>query len=152
MDRTRYAGADGSADPAAERFITQELVEYIDSHYRTVATPESRAIAGLSIGGFGALFLGLRHPDEFGSIGAFSAPLQTDPATWVSMQRLEARRPSIYLGCGVEDGLLRSNRRFAAWLQDQHVDRKYEEGPGGHAWTAWDWQLESFLKTLGWSG
>jgi putative tributyrin esterase len=150
MDRTRYARADGSPEAAAERFITQELVDYIDSHYRTMPGRGSRAIAGLSIGGFGAMYLGLRHPAEFSAIGAFSAPLQTDPITWLPLDGLRTEAPSIYLGCGVEDGLLASNRRFATWLQDQKIDRKYEEGPGAHTWVAWDWQLESFLKTLGW--
>src|SRR3954470_159593 len=49
MDRARYVMADGRVDPGTEAFLTQELVDYIDSHYRTVATRDGRAIAGLSI-------------------------------------------------------------------------------------------------------
>jgi putative tributyrin esterase len=148
MDRTRYARADGSPDVAAERFITAELVEYIDSHYRTLATRESRAIGGLSIGGFGAMYLGLRHPGEYGTIGAFSAPYQDDPMTWLPLDQLSGAKPSIYLGCGVEDALLGSNRRFAAWLQQNGLGRTYEEGPGAHTWDAWDWELKRFLERL----
>jgi S-formylglutathione hydrolase FrmB len=152
MDRTRYARADGAPETAAEQFITTELVNYLDSHYRTVATRESRAIGGLSIGGFGAMYLGLRHASEYGAIGAFSAPLQAggDPMTWLPADRLASPRPLIYMGCGEEDSLIGSTRRFAAWLQDTNIDRKYEEGPGAHTWVAWDWQLASFLKMLGW--
>jgi putative tributyrin esterase len=48
-----------------ETYITEDLVSYIDTTYRTLATREGRAIAGLSMGGFGALQLGMRHPDMF---------------------------------------------------------------------------------------
>jgi S-formylglutathione hydrolase FrmB len=150
MDRTRYALADGSPERAAERFITSELVDYIDAHYRTLATRDSRAIAGLSIGGFGAMYLGLRHPDEFGAVGAFSAPYETggDPMTWLPLDQVRTSPPQIYVGCGVDDSLLASSRRFSTWLQAHGLDRTYEEGPGAHTWNAWDWQLGSFLREL----
>jgi S-formylglutathione hydrolase FrmB len=48
-----------------ETYITKELVSFIDTTYRTIPTREGRAIAGLSMGGFGALQLGMRHPDLF---------------------------------------------------------------------------------------
>ena len=152
MDRTRYALADGSPERAAERFITSELVDYIDAHYRTVATRDARAIGGLSIGGFGAMYLGLRHPDAFAAVGAFSAPFETggDPMTWLPVEQLRAAPLRIYVGCGVEDALLASSRRFSAWLQAHGIDRTYDEGPGAHTWDAWDWQLGTFLRMLKW--
>src|SRR4051812_13394900 len=99
MDRTRYLVSSGRVDPQAETFITKELVDEIDSRSRTVASREARAIGGLSIGGFGAMLLGLRHPDRFGAIGSFSAPLDGigDPATL--LESTGAPRPSIYIGC-----------------------------------------------------
>jgi len=48
-----------------EDFIVRDLVSYLDTHYRTLATPASRGIAGHSMGGYGALRLGMRHPDVF---------------------------------------------------------------------------------------
>src|SRR5271166_5071933 len=48
-----------------EDFIVRDLVSYMDTHYRTLATPASRGIAGHSMGGYGALRLGMRHPDVF---------------------------------------------------------------------------------------
>ncbi len=53
-------------------FILHDLVSYVDSNYRTLAQPESRGIAGHSMGGYGALVLGMRHPDVFSSIYAMS--------------------------------------------------------------------------------
>jgi len=72
---------DPKADPAAtcvkqrryETYIATELVARIDATYRTIATREGRAIAGVSMGGYGALSLGLRHPDEYAAIASHSA-------------------------------------------------------------------------------
>jgi enterochelin esterase-like enzyme len=58
-----------------EDFFIQELVPYIDGKYRTIAKPAERGISGTSMGGYGALHLGMRHPDVFGSASAHSAAL-----------------------------------------------------------------------------
>jgi putative tributyrin esterase len=56
-------------------FIVKDLIGHVDSTYRTIAAREGRAINGLSMGGFGGLALGLRHPDLFCSIGSHSGAL-----------------------------------------------------------------------------
>lgn len=53
-----------------EDYVTQEVVALIDSTYRTIAAAESRGLCGFSMGGFGTLYLGLRHPDIYGAIYA----------------------------------------------------------------------------------
>jgi enterochelin esterase-like enzyme len=55
-----------------ETYLLSELVPVIDRDFRTVSTPASRGIAGHSMGGFGALRLGMRHPEVFGSVYAMS--------------------------------------------------------------------------------
>lgn len=60
-----------------EDYLTQDLIPYVDGHYRTVAAREGRAIAGLSMGGYGAMTLGLRHPDLFAAIASMSGALAT---------------------------------------------------------------------------
>ncbi|MBA3452091.1 MAG: hypothetical protein H0T42_03220 [Deltaproteobacteria bacterium] len=55
-----------------ETYITQDLVAWVDRTYRTIATREGRAIAGLSMGGFGALQLGMRHPDLYAAAASHS--------------------------------------------------------------------------------
>jgi putative tributyrin esterase len=59
-------------DPKAkyEDFVVKDLVEYMDSRYRTVASRDGRAVAGVSMGAWGAMLLGLKHPQLFGAIGA----------------------------------------------------------------------------------
>src|SRR5258708_28804488 len=65
---------DSPVDPSIryETFVTKELVPYIDSHYPTMADRQHRAITGLSMGGHGGLYLGIRHQDLFGAAGATS--------------------------------------------------------------------------------
>ena len=58
-----------------EDFFIQELVPAIDHKYRTIAKRETRGISGVSMGGYGALHLGMLHPDVFGSASAHSAAL-----------------------------------------------------------------------------
>jgi S-formylglutathione hydrolase FrmB len=58
-----------------EDFFIQELIPAIDRKYRTEANREDRGISGVSMGGYGALHLGMRHPDVFGSVSAHSAAL-----------------------------------------------------------------------------
>jgi S-formylglutathione hydrolase FrmB len=55
-----------------ETYITKDLIGHVDAAYRTIAKREARAIAGLSMGGFGALMLSMRHPDLFGAVASHS--------------------------------------------------------------------------------
>ena len=56
-----------------ERFVAEDLVAYVDSHYRTLANRMSRGLAGHSMGGYGALRIGMKRPDVFSSLYAMSA-------------------------------------------------------------------------------
>lgn len=51
-----------------ERFISHDLVEYIDAHYRTLPDRRSRGLVGHSMGGYGASRIGMKHPEVFGSL------------------------------------------------------------------------------------
>lgn len=58
-----------------EDYLIQDLIPHVDSQFRTVASREGRAVTGLSMGGYGAVVLGLRHPDMFCSVGSHSGAL-----------------------------------------------------------------------------
>jgi S-formylglutathione hydrolase FrmB len=62
-----------------EDFFTEELLPYIDAHYRTKEGRRNRGIAGVSMGGYGAFHLALRHADLFGAVSANSAALIANP-------------------------------------------------------------------------
>ncbi len=79
-------------DPAwrYESFVARELVVYVDGHYRTLPKRESRAIAGHSMGGHGAMFLSIRHPDQFSVVVCLSGgvDLRPFPDNWDIAKRL----------------------------------------------------------------
>lgn len=65
-----------------ETYITKEVIEKIDASYRTIKDRKGRAISGLSMGGYGALYLSARHPDLFGAAGSMSGALNPDLRAW----------------------------------------------------------------------
>jgi S-formylglutathione hydrolase FrmB len=70
-----WAKSEDGQKNAWEDFIIKDLIGHVDSTYRTIAKREGRAINGLSMGGYGGIMLGLRHPDMFCSIGSESGAL-----------------------------------------------------------------------------
>lgn len=65
-----------------ETFISKELIDKIDNAYRTVREKKGRIIAGLSMGGHGAMFLASRHPDLYAAAGSMSGVMNINTATW----------------------------------------------------------------------
>jgi len=72
-----------------EDYIIKDLIGHVDAQYRTIARREGRAINGLSMGGYGAIMLGLRHPDMFCSIGSHSGALAFAQRTGESLAKGE---------------------------------------------------------------
>ena len=70
----------------------QDVVNHVDWNFRTIARREGRAMAGLSMGGYGAITLGLRHPEMFISIGSTSGALEMS-VQYEGMQRALGQRP-----------------------------------------------------------
>jgi len=73
---TRYDGSMYSNSPTTgnwETFLTEDLVSYIDSHYRTIASRESRGLAGHSMGGYGTLRLAMKYPELYAAIYPMSS-------------------------------------------------------------------------------
>jgi len=81
---TVYSGSMYSSSPTTgdwEAYVSQDLVAYIDGHYRTIPNRESRGLAGHSMGGYGTMRIGMKHPETFASLYSMSACcLMNDPA------------------------------------------------------------------------
>src|SRR5206468_544051 len=71
-DKSFYVNHHEDAQGRWEDYIVTEVVRYVEQNYRTVPGREGRAISGLSMGGYGAMVLGLRHPDVFASVASHS--------------------------------------------------------------------------------
>ncbi|WP_026950305.1 alpha/beta hydrolase [Algoriphagus mannitolivorans] len=65
-----------------ESYITQELIPFIDAHYKTISKRESRAITGLSMGGHGSMMLSAKHPELFIAAGSMSGVMNIDTRMW----------------------------------------------------------------------
>jgi enterochelin esterase-like enzyme len=142
-------------------YITRDLVEHVDSTYRTIPSRGGRAIAGLSEGGYGAMNLGLKDQGEFGVIGSFSGyfveganqpafggdktlAAENSPALYLS--RLEGRLPEIYFYVGRGEGRYAAqNRRFARELRAKGASFEFRVFPGTHSWSLWRDHLDGFL-------
>ena len=78
---TRYGGSqyrNSTAIGRYEDFVIEEIVPYIDRTYRTIAGPEGRGVFGKSSGGYGAIMLGLQHPEVFGAVACHSGDMAFD--------------------------------------------------------------------------
>ena len=81
--KTAYGGSMYSSSATTgdfETFVAQDLVAYIDGHYRTIPDRRSRGLAGHSMGGYGVARIGMKHPDVFGALYLMSPGLNIRPA------------------------------------------------------------------------
>lgn len=158
-----------------ETYLSQELIAYIDSHYRTFAVPAMRAITGLSMGGHGALWLALRHPEVYGSCGSMSGGVDIThfPHKWKLDQRLGqwesngARwaqhsvmslvphaKPgqNIIIDDGVDDIFYAENCALHDALLKAGIPHDFTIRPGNHSWSYWlnslDYHLLFFSKAF----
>lgn len=127
-----------------EMFIT-ELVPWIDGEYRTMTTPEDRAIAGVSLGGLTSLLFTLNHPEIFGNCGAYS------PAIWfgdlmANYQNSPMQNTKIYLDAGTyEQSIHNASLDLEQILQSKGWNYKWEVWHEGHSWGAWRAHLDESL-------
>ncbi|MGH9864020.1 MAG: alpha/beta hydrolase [Candidatus Acidiferrales bacterium] len=82
-----------------ENYIIQDFIPYMDAHYRTIASREGRAVAGLSMGGYGAMFLGLKHRDIFAAVASLSGVVASaDMARWDKASQKRVQTDKNYAG------------------------------------------------------
>ena len=134
-----------------------EVVRFIDSNYKTIAKKQSRAICGLSMGGFHTLYISLNNPDMFGYSGMFSAAIGvSDPSVSPIYQDFDkklatyfSKKPNLlWIGCGNTDFLIQANQEFVKKLQDNKYPHEYLENGGGHIWRNWRIYLTEFVPKL----
>ncbi len=152
-----------------ETYLIREVMPFIDGHYRTVRTKTGRAITGLSMGGHGALYLALRHPDLFFAASSMSGgvdltfwPQKWGKAKWLGPYEKFPRRwkahsvlymipafkkahLALMIDCGTDDFFIGSNRQLHRALLKAGVAHDYVERPGRHSWKYWTNALEYHL-------
>jgi len=173
-ERSWYLDSPVDSTKRFETFMTKELIPFIDSHYPTIAMPNARAIAGLSMGGHGSLYLAFRHPDLYGTVCSTSGSVdllkktfsykyrelilgseQEYQANWSRNSILTlvgAVQPGalhIMVDCGTEDEWLEPNRRLHQILYDRKVPHDFVERPGGHDAAYWNNSIDFILLYVG---
>ncbi len=156
-------------------YIVTDLVREVEGRFPVRAHREGRAIAGLSMGGFGAMNIALRHPERYAMAASMSGALDTMRATSVfappvaqpelvavlgpadgptrrdnDVYQLAATAPAsglpyLYLDCGTRDPWLAVNREFAQLLSSRGIAHEFHEPLGDHNFNYWDRQIEVVL-------
>jgi len=149
---------------AYEDDLIKDIVGLIDRTFPVKAERAGRAIGGLSMGGYGAVKLGLKHHEMFASVNSHSGAVgmlrDSESARQLSpefervfgkdpkggpedpfaiVERVDhGRVPALRLDCGTEDFLIDQNRKFHERLDSLHIAHEYQEFPGTHDWEYWD--------------
>ncbi len=129
-----------------------EIVNFVDSNYRTVASKEGRAIAGLSMGGGHAINISRLYRNKFDYVGVFSSGIRTnaeDPEYRQSFIDQKNDGVALYwIGCGKDDFVKSASDALKAMLDDIGQPYTYRESEGGHVWNCWRLYLSEFAPLL----
>jgi putative tributyrin esterase len=173
-----YTNSASQPQDRYEDYIVSDLISDVEHRFPVAATRASRAVIGVSMGGFGAINLALKHPDLFAFAGALS-PAVDVPSRPFSAKRIEqwqrfgsifgpwgsktrhdndpfilaaladqAKTPYLFLTCGEQEGLLPTNRKFAALLAQLHFRYEFHTAPGDHNFNQWNAGLPALFQSL----
>src|SRR4051812_40903898 len=157
-------------------FLSEELPDLVATFFRLSARREDTFVAGLSMGGYGALKWALRHPDRFAAAASLSGAVDVerlrrrirpeDPQffarifgdgtvagtpddLWWLLRHADADAlPALWVGCGTGDMLHDDNVRFADALAAAGLPVTTSFVPGEHDWDLWDHQIQEVLAWL----
>jgi putative tributyrin esterase len=162
---------DNEEGPPYGRYMTQDVIGYVERNFPAQRKRAARCIGGLSMGGYGCIRLALAHPELYASAsshsGAFypyredpkhpnaefrrifgrrAAGTTHDPFHLAKQCRTRGRVPQMRIDCGVDDSLIQHNRDFHAHLVKLGIAHEYEEFTGSHEWGYWDLHIREALR------
>ena len=161
-------------------FLSEELPALVSTFFRVSERRSDTFVAGLSMGGYGALKWALRQPERFAAAASLSGalnisglrsqrPRPEDPRLFDRVFGAEpvggqddvmglieradvGRLPALYMCCGTEDALLEDNLAFRDACARAKIPLSVDIGPGGHEWSYWDARIQDVLEWLPLSG
>jgi enterochelin esterase-like enzyme len=134
-----------------EKDLLADLIPFIERTYAVKADRESRALAGLSMGGGQSLNFGLAHLDTFAWVGGFSSAPNTKKVDVLvkDAQGAAKKLKLLWLSCGDKDGLMKISRAFHDALEEKKVPHVWHVHPGGgHDFAVWKTDLYHFVQLL----
>lgn len=170
VDRSFYC--DGIHGQNYFTYLTVELPEYLHKVFNISTKKSDTLIAGLSMGGYGAMRAGLAFPEQYFAVGSFSGVLSLEPlfmridpaiaeefpflaavadtldTTPLNPVNLlpNAHEQKIYVSCGLQDDLLISSQLFEKRAKKMGVPVRFSYSDGKHDWTFWNHEIGEFLR------
>ena len=140
----------GPAFAAFEKDLLNDLIPFIEKTYSAKTDRESRALAGLSMGGGQSLNFGLSHLDTFAWIGGFSSAPNTRPADELINNASGATKKLrlLWISCGDRDRLMNISQGFHDALEQKKVPHVWQVDSGGHDFGVWKPDLYYFAQLL----
>ena len=168
---------DMASGPAYWQYVSEELPAFVEQSLQVGRGRDKRFVAGLSMGGYGAMKLALTFPDRFAAAASFSGALDMRERTQGGDLNRDMRLifgdrprvagtqndtfhlaestlsrgtalPALYISCGTEDFLFEANERFHEHLVRLGIEHDYVTEPGEHEWGFWDRHVRAFLDRL----
>ncbi|MDH4068853.1 MAG: alpha/beta hydrolase-fold protein [Ignavibacteria bacterium] len=136
----------GSLQDEFTLFLVDELMPWLETHWRIKAGPENRATLGASNGGNIALWLGMNHPEVFGNVAAHSSNIQSSISDGFANGPLLDLR--LYMDLGTYDIplLITLVRDFIPILESRGYVHTYQELHDGHSWGNWRGHIDDALE------
>ncbi len=138
--------------------LVNDVIPYVEKHFRVIANSANRAIAGLSMGSLQTQITSMTHPELFQYIGCFSLGIHfNDQFAILSNQILipaydselkTMKNQLFYIGCGTEDFCYEGVQTLREKLDEHDFEYIYNETGGGHTWANWRIYLSEYATLL----
>jgi enterochelin esterase family protein len=130
--------------------LVNDIIPFVEANYRVRADAKNRALAGLSMGGFQTLDIGISRQDLFGWIGVFSGGIN-DTYEETHGRFLDSANDNLslfWIGIGKTDFLFERNENLLQLLREKKVKHTFRLSEGGHTWKNWRHYLHEFAQLL----
>jgi putative tributyrin esterase len=173
-----YTNAAERPEDRYEDYIVKDLIADVANRFPAATGGENRAIAGVSMGGYGAIKIALKFPELYSFAAGISPALDvpTRPfsvkriAQWkfhrsifgawgsqtqhdndpylLAQSAVPSETPYLFFTCGEQEGLLPANQRFAKELAARGIAFEFQTAPGDHNWKQWDQRISEMFASL----
>jgi enterochelin esterase-like enzyme len=133
-----------------DKDLLGSLIPFIESKYSVIKDRESRALAGLSMGGGQSLNFGLGNLDTFAWVGGFSSAPNTKPAAELvpDPEKATKQLKLLYVSCGNKDGLIRISQNVHGYLKEKNVPHIWHVDEHAHDFQHWKKALYNFSQLI----
>ena len=163
--RSRNGGMGGGYSWQGMQTFRSELIDnvipFVETHYRVKKDRKSRAMCGLSMGGGQSFYIGLRDPEVFANVGVFSTGMfggiqgasnfdleKEVPGILTDTKTFNRQFDVFFISCGEQDPRIEHTRNIVKKMRDGGVEVKFNSYPGDHEWQVWRKSLHEFAQYL----